>query len=171
LGAQLSSSLFTPKAAEMVLAPMDFPSSSMIARMCDLRILLVEDNHINLKLMRMFLRKLGCNNVRVAGNGVECLDILRAEASVPANEYTQCILMDISMPLMDGKECTRHIRCELQYQHGSSPVYIVAQTANCTNADRLSFQQCGMDDFLPKPISIQALTATLLGAHHHHNVQ
>jgi len=160
-----SSSQLTPHAAHVTLASTSFHGSPMQVRVGDLRILLVEDNAVNRKLMKMFLQKLGCTNVRVACDSVECLDILRSEGEEPEGSHTQCILMDISMEPMDGRECTRYIRSEIQYQHGSPPVYIVAQTANCTAADRASYIQCGMNDFLPKPISIQSLTSTLLRAH------
>jgi signal transduction histidine kinase/FixJ family two-component response regulator len=163
----------TPQAMDITFAATAFKESPMVARIGDLRLLVVDDSSVNLKLMTMFLRKLGCANVRVARNGVECLDVLREEGNSSADDpptFIQCILMDINMDVMNGKECTRHIRTEAQYQHGRRSVYIIAQTANCTASDRASFLQCGMDDYLSKPISITALTAALLRAHHHlHN--
>jgi len=158
----------TPRAESVFRSPQLAPRQSLLdARIGSLRILLVEDTAVNRKLMTMFLRKLGCTEVLVACDGSECLDILRGQGEWPARARTQCILMDISMDTMDGRECTRHIRSELQYQHVEPHVFIIAQTANCTTADRASYLQCGMDDYLPKPISMRALTAALLRAHQH----
>jgi len=156
----------TPHAAQIALSSCSSSvlCSPLTVKLSDLHIMVVDDSAVNRKLMRMFLCKLGCNNVLVAASGVECLQLLREQIGWDADSMTQCILMDISMYPMDGRECTRHIRTELVFQRGRRPVYIVAQTANCTAQDRSSYTACGMDDFLPKPISLQALTATLFRA-------
>jgi len=157
----------TPHAAQVAFSSSSSSSvlfSPLTVNLSDLRVMVVDDSAVNRKLMLMFLRKLGCNNVLAAASGVECLQLLREQISRDADNMTQCILMDISMYPMDGRECTRHIRTELVFQQGRRPVYIVAQTANCTTQDRSSYTACGMDDFLPKPTSLKALTATLFRA-------
>ena len=68
------------------------------------------------------------------------------------------ILMDCQMPVMDGFEATRQIR-KLSNSVGALP--IIAVTANTSDEDRRNCRECGMDDFLEKPISYQVLSASI----------
>lgn len=113
----------------------------------DLRVLLAEDNMINVKVMKRLLGKFPCK-VDVACNGIE------AVASAAAGRY-DLILMDMLMPEMDGIDATRIIRRTDQ----KTP--IVALTANATTTDRDSCFEAGMSDFLTKPISLESLCDTL----------
>ena len=113
-----------------------------------LNILIAEDNSINQKLIVRILNKLGYNPA-VAQNGVEVITMLEV------NHY-DVILMDVQMPEMDGHEATQLIR--------SSPVQqpvIIAMTANAMQEDKDECLRVGMDDYLSKPLNIEALLSIL----------
>jgi CheY-like chemotaxis protein len=112
------------------------------------RVLVVEDNPTNQKVIVLRLQKLGCR-ADVAQNGREAVD---ASASVPYD----VILMDCQMPVMDGFEATAHIR-----RRGGRRVPIIALTANAMEEDRERCLQAGMDDYLSKPVRSQELSEKL----------
>jgi len=109
----------------------------------DARVLVVEDNMINQKLIKHILEKYGIT-VELANNGLECFE-KRKE-----NDY-DLIFMDIQMPVMDGVEATHAI---LDYEEDKNipHVPIVALTANALKGDRERFINDGMDEYIPKPI-------------------
>jgi len=109
------------------------------------RILLVEDSTANQMVMKSILEHSGLN-VDVAGNGKEAL-ILVSEL------VYDIILMDISMPEMDGMEATRKIR-QLPGKKGDTP--IIALTAHALPGDKERFLASGMDDYLTKPVDVRA---------------
>ncbi len=111
----------------------------------NLRVLLVEDNSLNQKLMSINLTKLHCF-VKTASNGLEGLQFFK-------NQKFDVILMDLMMPVMDGYESSLEIRkFELEDKsRGYTP--IIAFTANTLNND---FQKClenGMDYLMEKPFN------------------
>ncbi len=110
-----------------------------------LRILLVEDNRVNQMVAKLMLKRLGYQINAIANNGLEAVQ------AVQNHEY-DLILMDVQMPKMDGLTATKMIRTELK-----SNVRIVAMTADAMPKDRQVCLDVGMDDFISKPISIQAL--------------
>lgn len=112
-----------------------------------LRILLAEDNTINVKMMVMLMRKLGYE-LLIASNGVEALELLEREATRRPEHEVEVILMDASMDVMDGMECTRMIRAQ-QLPTRRRP-FIIAQTANVTEEYQTRCLQSGMDLFLAK---------------------
>jgi CheY-like chemotaxis protein/HPt (histidine-containing phosphotransfer) domain-containing protein len=121
------------------------------------RILVAEDNHVNARLARAQLSRLGCL-VDVAGDGLEVI-----EAAQRATY--DLILMDCQMPLMDGFEATRRIRAR-EAQSGSARTPVVAMTANAMAGDRERCLEAGMDDYLAKPVhrdDLSAVLARLLG--------
>jgi len=109
------------------------------------KILLVEDNLINRKLMTAMIQKKGWD-VEVAEHGLEALDILK-------NEIFDIILMDIQMPQMDGIEATKRIRKDKK--NVDTP--IIALTAHSLKGDRERFLEAGMTDYLSKPVNIVEL--------------
>ncbi|MBL8859778.1 MAG: response regulator [Planctomycetes bacterium] len=116
-----------------------------------LRLLLVEDNLVNQKIALRMLQKMG-HEVDIAGNGLEALEKSAAVA------YS-AILMDVSMPVMDGFEATREIRKRERQSSGHVP--IVALTANAMDGDRERCMKAGMDDYLSKPVRAEGLEAAL----------
>jgi signal transduction histidine kinase/DNA-binding response OmpR family regulator len=123
--------------------------SADFAEKFPLSILLAEDNPINQKLATRILNKLGYKDIAVAQNGAEAVQKLNAK-------FYEVILMDMQMPEMDGLEATRQIRLHAQQQ----PI-IIAMTANAMQADRDQCMQAGMNDFVTKPIKLEALMGAL----------
>jgi CheY-like chemotaxis protein len=123
--------------------------STDFAREFPLRILLAEDNIINQKLAIRILNKLGYENIDVALNGLEAIEKLKSK-------IYDVILMDMQMPEMDGLEATRKIRNEMEQQ----PL-IIAVTANAMESDRQLCLEAGMNEYVTKPITLEALMAAL----------
>ena len=114
------------------------------------RILLAEDNPINIQLATLILDNSGYE-VDVATDGLEAVNL------VGRNRY-DLILMDMRMPLLDGISATRIIR---DREAPERRVPIVAMTANVMRDDRKHCLEAGMDDYLAKPFSPQTLEATV----------
>ncbi len=110
------------------------------------RVLLVEDNAVNRRIVARLLTRIG-HEVIEARDGKEA--VARAIADGPS-----VILMDIQMPKMDGLEATRRIR---ERSGVASEVPILALTANATPGERVRAFDSGMDAFLVKPIQIDTL--------------
>lgn len=119
-----------------------------------LRVLVAEDNKVNVLVVRRLLERCGCQ-VDVAEDG------LRAIAMTSSRSY-DLVLMDLQMPYCDGLEATRRIR-ETEAREGRPRLSIVALTANAMESDRLASAAAGMDGFIAKPISLEAVRG-LLGA-------
>ncbi len=113
--------------------------------------LLAEDNPINLEVSARMLRKLGCQ-VDVASDGEEAVQ------AAMRRRY-DIIFMDCQMPGMDGFAATRAIRERLP---GDRSAPIVALTASALASDREECLEAGMDDFLGKPVRLEAFEAMLL---------
>lgn len=109
----------------------------------DFKILVVEDNFINQKLINKLLIKKGYD-VTLSSNGKQALDICRE------NKF-DLILMDIQMPLMDGFEATLEIRNLDKASGIHTP--IVAVTAFAMETDRQKCFEVGMDDYISKPFT------------------
>ena len=105
------------------------------------RILVVEDNRINQKVLTHQLINLGYA-IEVAENGAE------AVAKVKAGHY-DLVFMDVQMPVMDGFQATQEIR---NFTEDSSSTPIVAVTANAFQSEREKCFSSGMDDYLTKPV-------------------
>lgn len=114
-----------------------------------LSILLAEDSKTNQMVAKLMLEKRG-HKVQVADHGQMALDMVMASPT-----QFDLILMDISMPVMDGMEATRKLRekqCELP---------IIALTANAMHSDQVEYREAGMDGFLAKPIRVPELDKML----------
>ncbi|MEO5978042.1 MAG: response regulator [Chryseolinea sp.] len=114
-----------------------------------LRILVAEDNPVNQKLTLRVLNKLGYEQIVVAQNGLEVVEKFN-------EQFYDVILMDVQMPKMDGLEATRMIRLKQYHQ----PV-IISMTANAMQGDREECMKAGMDDYISKPVKLEALVSVL----------
>jgi PAS domain S-box-containing protein len=117
-----------------------------------LRLLLAEDEPVNRLAARLMLERLG-HRVALAGNGEEALDAL-------AQEDFDCVLLDISMPVLDGLGVLRRLRT-LEEQTGRPRTRVVAMTAHALAGDRERFLAEGCDGYLAKPVDLDELTRTL----------
>ena len=115
------------------------------------RILVVEDNRINQRLMLAILKKLG-HHVTLASSGHEALEYVGAQTF-------DLVLMDIQMPEMDGVETTQKIR--EREAHDGRRLPIIALTAHAMTGDRERYLAAGMDDYLTKPIQRDELIAAI----------
>jgi CheY-like chemotaxis protein len=111
------------------------------------RILLAEDNKVNQKLAGTLLQRQG-HAVTIVEDGSAALDLL-------AREHFDLVLMDCQMPRMDGFEATRRLRSGQDMLDPAVPV--IAMTANAMEGDREACLAAGMDDYLAKPFSEEAL--------------
>ncbi|MFH1378561.1 MAG: response regulator [Planctomycetota bacterium] len=119
----------------------------------DCRILLVEDNPTNQKVALLLLMKLGFEADAVS-NGQEALEKL-------AHNPFDIVLMDVQMPVMDGFEATQHIRDEASAVLNHN-VPIIAMTAHAMDGDRERCIDAGMNDYVTKPIHLEALNLAIL---------
>ncbi len=143
--------LFDRRVAEPAAAPRAEPGHpSAPARPNPLRILVAEDNPVNVKLAVLLLSRLGYRP-DVAGNGKEAVEAV-------ARQTYDVVLMDVQMPEMDGVEATRQIVRTLGPR---SRPRIIALTAGVLATERQACLDAGMDEFLNKPIVAADLVAAL----------
>jgi len=114
------------------------------------KILVVEDNLINQKLILALLAKMG-NKADLAEQGAQALEKLNEQSY-------DLVLMDCQMPVMDGYEATRQLREQQGLNHA---IPVIAVTANAMSGDRELCLQAGMDDYLTKPLNPVLLKATI----------
>ncbi len=112
----------------------------------ELKILVADDNEINLKVAVHLLKKFGYNS-DTALNGEEVIQALE-------NSSYALILMDVQMPIMDGYETTRKIR---MMSPPEKNIPIIAMTANAMKGDRQKCLNSGMNDYISKPVKAQTL--------------
>ncbi|KAI1357738.1 hypothetical protein F5Y08DRAFT_323614 [Xylaria arbuscula] len=118
-------------------------------------VLLVDDNSINLRILVTYMKKLK-RPYKTATNGLEAYEAFAADPS-----SFGCILMDISMPIMDGLESTRKIR-EFERSLEQKPaVTIIALTGLASLRPQQEAYASGMDIYLTKPVELQVLAKTL----------
>ena len=118
------------------------------------RLLLVEDNAINMEIAVMILTQHGFE-VETAENGKEALDMVAASA----HGHYDAILMDIQMPVMDGYEATRAIRALDDEELAGIP--ILAMTANAFQEDVQAAKEVGMQAHIAKPVDVNVLMEAL----------
>ncbi|MGE0053855.1 MAG: response regulator [Hyphomicrobium sp.] len=127
-------------------------SGGLLSRRIQARVLLAEDNPVNVEVARELLTSAGCR-VCVAGNGLEVL------AQLEDTDF-DIVLMDCQMPIMDGLTATRKIR-RAEQDKGLARIPIIAVTANAFAEDRTRCLDAGMDDYISKPYSEDTLIRTL----------
>ena len=116
------------------------------------RVLCVDDQPANLRLLEAFLGDIGVTTL-LADSGEEALEIL-------TEQHVDLIFMDVQMPGMDGRQVTGELRLREELA-GFDPVPIVALTAHALDSERRQLLQCGMNDYLTKPITAEQLRQTL----------
>lgn len=175
----LTSTISAPEVRSVHASPVKKSAYSIPTR--SLKCLAVDDNPINLRLLRTFVDKLGHRHV-LAVNGLEALDMYKAaqDQAVVSGSATQphtvaakaataemtaridVILMDINMPEMDGLEATRQIRAH-EIRNGLSPVTIIALTGVASTETQQEANSSGVNLFLIKPVRLADLEVVLNG--------
>ena len=115
-----------------------------------LTILVVDDDELNRRLMRVLLTREG-HHVEVASNGLEAFDAIKAK------KY-DIVFMDLQMPVMDGIEASRQIRA---WENGGTHTFIVALTASYLPENGQILFEAGMDNFISKPFEIEHIQRLL----------
>lgn len=117
-------------------------------------ILVVDDSDMNNSVIKAILERYGAN-VLLAQNGADAVDQFKKSES-----FSICaILMDIAMPVMDGREAAKEIRA--LERDDSKKIPIIAVTASVDSCDKEKVLEYGMSDFLEKPIVPEALLSTI----------
>ena len=104
------------------------------------RVLVVEDNIVNQQVACKMLESIGITT-HVAANGLEAIDMIKKISY-------ELILMDLHMPGMDGKQCTREVR------KFDRELPIIALTAVTLDESEKEFYEIGFDDIIPKPFKM-----------------
>ena len=114
------------------------------------RVLIVEDNEVNRKVLVRQLQKIGFSETDCAHNGEEAIRIFQPE-------FHQLVLMDIQMPMLDGVEALNALR----KAHPTHNVPIVAVTAHALPGDRENYLELGFQGYISKPVRLPELRSTL----------
>ena len=113
------------------------------------KILLVEDNEMNRDMLSRRLQRKGMDVV-IAVDGQQGVNLARSEAP-------DLILMDMSLPIMDGYEATRRIKAD----PGTQGIPIIALTAHAMSGDREKSLAAGCDDYDTKPVELPRLVSKI----------
>jgi len=114
------------------------------------KLLIVDDNPINQKYLYYSLKKY--YKLEIANNGLEAVEFLEKQSF-------DIVLMDLSMPVMDGAEATKRIRASTNFRNKYIPIIFV--TTNDIEYERLRCISVGGDDYLIKPIDIDELLESI----------
>ena len=145
------------------LQPLAVPTSTPTYT-APLHALLVDDNKINRQLLVMFMKKHKFS-YEEAEDGQEALDAYKAsclpgpQSDAPSRRF-DVVLMDISMPVMDGMESTRRIR-EFEKENGLKKSNVIALTGLASAQAQQEAEASGIDVFLPKPVKFAELKKLL----------
>jgi two-component system, sensor histidine kinase len=118
----------------------------------DLHVMIAEDNRTNMMIVRKMLQP-QVHLLSEAQNGAEAVALYQARPP-------DLVLMDVSMPVLDGLQATRDIRTH-EAREGLPPCPILALTANAFGEDREACLAAGMDGFLTKPLSRHDLLSAI----------
>ena len=119
-----------------------------------LKILLAEDNALNMEIAQFLLEEGGAEVIEAA-NGQQAVEVF--ETSAPFE--IDAILMDVMMPVMGGYEATRKIRAMSRPDAETIP--IIAMTASAFAEDRIAAKEAGMDEHLSKPVDAKLMMRTI----------
>jgi signal transduction histidine kinase/CheY-like chemotaxis protein/HPt (histidine-containing phosphotransfer) domain-containing protein len=133
------------------LAPAAPQATAEVSLAAPLRVLLAEDHPVNQRVALGLLRHLGAET--------DVVETGRAAVAAVARGRYDVVLMDVQMPEMDGLDATRAIR-----SGGGPQPPIIALTANAVAGDAEQCRAAGMDDYLVKPVRLEALEAALARA-------
>jgi CheY-like chemotaxis protein len=135
---------------------------------CSPRMLLVDDNQINLKLLQVFMKKRKYTAVTKAEDGLQAVNAYQDSLHEMPPAPPDIILMDISMPIMDGFEATRRIReIEREYNRQLPPTeppqncLIIALTGLASDRDQKEAFRSGVDLYITKPVSFAKVSKLL----------
>lgn len=151
-GTEFIVELYVPEAEPAEKIPV---SDTMGENLKGARILLVEDNDINIYVAQLILEKAGCV-VEIAKDGKEAVEHFEASEK----NYYDAILMDVRMPVMNGIEATKTIRA--LDREDAATVSIIAMTADAFDEERKKTIEAGMNYHLSKPIEPKILYQVLL---------
>jgi two-component system, cell cycle response regulator DivK len=113
------------------------------------KILIVEDNEMNRDMLSRRLQRHGYTTV-IAVDGAQAVDMVKTESP-------QIVLMDLSLPVIDGWEATRRIKANPETRH----IPVIALTAHALSDDRGKAIQAGCDDYEIKPLDFPKLLAKI----------
>jgi len=122
----------------------DSVDSSQTGGKPKLRILVVDDDEINRRMMKVLLGLEG-HQAELAGNGEEALERMK-------QEKFDIVFMDLQMPIMDGVEASRRLR---DWEQGKSRTFIVALTASYLPEDGQMLFEAGIDNYIAKPFQVE----------------
>ena len=131
------------------------PCYSGLQSLNGMRVLLAEDNELNMEIAQFFLENAGAV-VTPVWNGQEALETFQESD----DDTYDAILMDIMMPVLDGYQATQAIRSLPRPDAKKIP--ILAMTANAFAEDRKRAMQVGMNEHMAKPIQAEVLVDTLM---------
>jgi CheY-like chemotaxis protein len=114
-------------------------------------ILVAEDNSVNRTLLKKIFEKLGYH-ADIVQNGIEALSAFE-------KKYYDLVIMDIEMPGLNGLEVTQVLNNK--FKNSSKKPFIIALTANSLQGEREKFLKAGMDDYLPKPFTIEDIESLI----------
>jgi signal transduction histidine kinase/ActR/RegA family two-component response regulator len=118
-----------------------------------LQVLVVEDDFHNMALIKEFLSRTTVN-IFTADNGLEALSIME-------KHKMDIVLLDISMPVMEGVETISNIRRTQTTDPQGRPVFVAAMTANAMKGDEKRYRDIGFDEYVAKPVSFNAIVGLL----------
>ena len=125
------------------------PVTQLKTAITEKHVLIVDDQKLNLKILRTMLSRLGITRVQMAGNGKEALDVLENSGNV------DIVLTDMSMPVMDGAGLVGEIRRSSRFS--GLPVYVITADVEVIG----KYGELGFDGMLIKPITLEKLKELL----------
>ncbi|MFO0554858.1 MAG: ATP-binding protein [Polyangiaceae bacterium] len=149
VGTTVTFTAVVARVAETEVVALSVPPPARFVDASGVRVLVVEDNSVNQRIVLAMLRKTGAS-ATVVSNGLEALEALAGPTSF------DLVLMDVQMPELDGLETTRRARA------AGHKTPIVALTARALGEERARCLDSGMDDYLSKPLKIAELEEMLV---------